>query len=312
MRIIRFAGKALIVALALLALGRLAAQSAGAVPIVRNPEQPLPGTEIPLWMGEVPDAKGSRDADRPVLLMFLPNANPTRTAVVIAPGGGYRQLSMQKEGEDIARWLNARGVAAFVLRYRLGPVYHHPVELNDARRAVRLVRTMAGGYGIDPDKVGMWGFSAGGHLAATAGTMGEPGNPASADLVERQPSRPSFLVLTYPVITLEDPVAHKGSRTYLLGDSPDPALVTLLSAEKRVDAQTPPTFLFATTDDPVVPVMNSIEFYAALVANKVPAEMHLYQHGPHGVGLAPGFPDLKGWPDLLATWMRARGYMGPD
>ena len=269
------------------------------------------GTTIPLWPGRAPGAVGDSEDDKPTLTIFLPTSNPTRTGVVIAPGGGYQHLAFKKEGEDIAHWLNERGVAAFVLKYRLGSVYHHPVELGDARRAVRLARAHAAEYGIDPAKLGMWGFSAGGHLTATAGTLAEPGNPSSADLVEPQPSRPSFLVLAYPVITMTDPSAHTSSRKYLLGPNPDPKLIDLLSAEKQVSADTPPTFLFATTDDPVVPVMNSVLFYAALVANKVPAEMHLFQHGPHGVGLAQGFPDLKTWPDLLATWMRTRGYMGP-
>lgn len=269
------------------------------------------GTTVALWTGRAPGAVGDGDDDKPTLTVFLPTTNPTRTGVVIAPGGGYQHLAFKKEGEDIAHWLNERGVAAFVLKYRLGPVYHHPVELGDARRAVRLVRAHAAEYGIDPTRLGMWGFSAGGHLTATAGTLAEPGNPSSADVVEQQPSRPSFLVLAYPVITLTEPSAHTGSRKYLLGPDPDPKLIDLLSAEKQVTADTPPTFLFATTDDPVVPVMNSVLFYSALVAHKVPAEIHLFQHGPHGAGLAQSFPDLKTWPDLLATWMRARGYMGP-
>ncbi len=288
-----------------IAAGLVVAVSAGAQDVAA-------GTVVPLWAGRAPGAVGDAESDTPTLTVYLAAANPTHTGVVIAPGGGYQHLSMQKEGEDVARWLNARGVAAFVLKYRLGPTYHHPVELGDARRAMRTVRAHASAYGVDAGRVGMWGFSAGGHLTATAGTLGEPGDASSADPVERQGSRPSFLVLAYPVVTLEDPVAHMGSRKYLLGDNPDPALVELLSAEKHVTAETPPTFLFATTDDPVVPVMNSVEFYSALVRNKVPAEMHLFQHGPHGVGLAPGFADLKVWPDLLAAWMRARGYMGKE
>lgn len=275
------------------------------------------GKEMLLW----PDAPGGRNgapaaagdaaADRPTLRVYLPTVpNPTKTAVVVAPGGGYTHLSMNKEGEDIALWLNAHGVAAFVLRYRLGPVYHHPVEIGDAHRAIRTVRARAAEYGIAAEHVGMWGFSAGGHLTATAGTRYDAGDAGSADPIEKVGSRPDFLVLSYPVITLEAPLAHAGSRKFLLGDTPDPALVSEMSAEKKVTADTPPTFLFTTTDDGTVPVLNSVMFYEALVKAKVPVEMHIYQHGPHGVGLAPGFPDLKGWPDLLATWMRARGYMG--
>jgi len=275
------------------------------------------GKEMLLWpdgpggKNGAPGAVGDTAADRPTLRVYLPTVpNPTRTAVVVAPGGGYTHLSMNKEGEDIALWLNEHGVAAFVLRYRLGPVYHHPVEIEDAHRAIRTVRARAAEYGIAADHVGMWGFSAGGHLTATAGTRYDQGNAGSADPIERMESRPDFLVLSYPVVTLEAPLAHAGSRKFLLGDTPDPALVTELSAQNKVTAETPPTFLFSTTDDGTVPVLNSLMFYEALVKAKVPAELHIYQHGPHGVGLAPGFPDLKGWPDLLATWMRARGLMG--
>ena len=274
------------------------------------------GVEMPLWPDAAgggngaPGAVGNAAEDRPTLRVYLPKgANGTRTGVIVAPGGGYQHLSMQKEGEQIALWLNARGAAAFVLKYRLGPTYHHPVEIGDAQRAIRTVRARASEYGIAVDHVGMWGFSAGGHLAATAGTLYDAGKPGAADAIERMSSKPDFLVLAYPVITLEAPLAHAGSRKYLLGDNPDPALVTQMSAETRVTKETPPTFLFSTTDDKTVPVENSVMFYEALVKNGVPAEMHIFQHGPHGVGLAPGFPDLKDWPDLLATWMRARGLM---
>ena len=265
----------------------------------------------PLWPSAAPFAKGAADTDIPTLTTYLPASNPTRSAVLVAPGGGYLHLSMQKEGEDVARWLNARGVAAFVLKYRLGPTYHHPAELADAQRAIRTVRARAAELGLDPGHIGMWGFSAGGHLTASAGTLYDTKAYPVADQIDHQSARPDFLILAYPVITMDPKYAHMGSRTALLGDSPSPALIALLSPEKHVTANTPPAFLFATTDDKTVPVMNSVLFYSALIANKIPAEMHLYEHGPHGVGLAPGFPDLKSWPDLLATWMRANGWMAP-
>ena len=262
-----------------------------------------------LWPNGAPGALGQAPEDKPRITPYLPAANPTHTGVIVAPGGGYSHLALGKEGTDIAAWLNARGVAAFVLEYRLGPKYHHPTQLGDAQRAVRLVRAHAAEYAIDPARLGVWGFSAGGHLAASAGTIVEPANPAAADPIDRQPTGPDFLILAYPVITMEDPYVHQPSRRVLLGEHPDAELITQLSPEKHVDAHTPPTFLFATTEDATVPVMNSVLFYSALVAAKVPAELHLYQHGPHGVGLAPGYPDLKGWPDLVATWMRAHGWM---
>lgn len=266
---------------------------------------------ILLWPGGAPGAKGTAMGDKPELTVFLPAANPTRTGVVIAPGGGYEHLAMAKEGYDVGRWFQAHGVAAFVLRYRLGPGYHHPVEMGDAKRAIRLVRSRAAEFGLATDHIGMMGFSAGGHLAATAGTMFDPGDAAAADVVDRQGSRPDFLVLGYPVITMEDPEVHSGSRKNLLGDDPSPEMERLLSADKQVTGMTPPTFLFSTTDDKVVPVMNSVMFYSALVRVGVPAEMHLFAHGDHGFGMAVGNPELGVWPELLLRWMQSRGLVGP-
>ena len=268
-------------------------------------------TPQPLWPGGAPMAQGMAETDIPTITVYLPASNPTKTAVVIAPGGGYVRLAMQKEGEDIALWLNAHGIAGIVLKYRLGPTYHHPVELNDAKRALRTVRSQAAKLGIAPNHIGIWGFSAGGHLAATAATLSDAGDPSASDPIDRLPSRPDFMILAYPVITMDEHYAYSDLRLHLLGEHPDAALVTELSPELHVTADTPPAFIFATTDDKSVSVMNSVLMYSALVTAKVSAEMHLYQHGPHGVGLAPGFPDLKGWPDLLATWMRANGWMGP-
>ncbi len=262
----------------------------------------------PLWQNGAPGALGTAADDTPTLQAFLPASNPTKTAVVVAPGGGYTHLAYAKEGTDVAHWLNAHGVAAFVLKYRLGPKYHNPIELGDAQRAIRTVRANAAQYGIATDHIGMWGFSAGGHLAATAGTQFDAGNSSSSDPIDQQSSRPDFLVLAYPVITMEDPYVHKGSRTYLLGDSPTQAQIDAMSAELHVTAQTPPTFLFQTTDDRTVPVLNSVMFYTALVKAGVPAELHIFQHGAHGVGLAAANPQLSIWPDLLMKWMRERGY----
>jgi acetyl esterase/lipase len=265
-----------------------------------------------LWSGTAPGAQGDEDIDKPSLTIYLPaGSNVTKTGVVVVPGGGYQHLAMDYEGTAIAEWLNARGVAAFVLKYRLGPKYHHPVELEDAQRAIRTVRAHAAEYGIATDHVGMWGFSAGGHLAATAGTKFDAGDASSLDAIERQGSRPDFLVLAYPVITFEEPYLHRGSLKNLLVDDPDPALVQSVSAETQVTKDTPPTFLFATTDDQTVPVMNSVMFYEALVKAGVPAEMHLFQQGHHGVGLAAANPKLSVWPDLVIKWMRERGYAAP-
>ena len=263
---------------------------------------------VPLWPNGAPGAVGTSDDDIPTLETFLPASNPTKTAVVIAPGGGYAHLAYALEGTDVAQWLNAHGVAAFVLKYRLGMKYHHPIELDDAQRAIRTVRANATKYDIAPDHIGMWGFSAGGHLTATAGTQFDAGNAAAPDPIDQQSSRPDFLVLAYPVITMEDPYVHKGSRTNLLGNAPTQAQMDAMSAELHVTPQTPPTFLFQTTDDRTVPVLNSVMFYTALVKAGVPAEIHIFQHGAHGAGLGVGNPQLAVWPDLLMKWMRERGY----
>jgi acetyl esterase/lipase len=214
---------------------------------------------------------------------------------------------MSYEGTDIAKWLNTMGISGFVLKYRLGPKYHHPVELEDAQRAIRYVRAHAAEFGIDPHRIGIWGFSAGGHLASSAGTHFDSGTPNSLDPIDRESSRPDFMILSYPVITFEEPYAHRGSRDALLGPNPDPALIELLSNEEHVTKDTPPTFLFHTSDDPVVPVQNSINFYLALRRAGVPAEIHIYEHGRHGVGLAQDLPELSTWPTLLANWLKLRG-----
>jgi acetyl esterase/lipase len=264
-------------------------------------------TEL-LWPEGAPGALGTAEDDKPTLTAYLPASNPTKTAVVIAPGGGYQHLSMVHEGSDVAAWLNAHGVAAFVLKYRLGTKYHDPIELGDAQRAIRTVRARAAEYRVAADHIGMWGFSAGGHLTATAGTHFDAGNAAATDAIEQESSRPDFLILAYPVITMLPPYVHGGSKHYLLGDTPTDAEVNAMSAELHVTAQTPPTFLFATTDDHTVPVMNSVMFYEALVKAGVPAEMHLFQHGGHGAGLAATNPQLSPWTEMLIKWMRERGY----
>jgi len=267
------------------------------------------GKTLLLWPAGAPGAKGNEDVDKPTLTVYLPSGpNATKTGVVIAPGGGYRRLVMGEEGTDVARWLNERGVAAFVLKYRLGPTYHNLIEIGDAQRAIRMARANAAEYGIEPNHLGMWGFSAGGHLTATAGTHFDAGDPNAADPIDRQGSRPDFLILAYPMITLEAPYGLVSGRKYLLGDDPNPAEVQSLSAELQVTKDTPPTFLFSTTDDDIVPVMNSVMFYTALVKTGVPAEMHLFQHGRHGSRLGTGNPELSVWPDLLIKWMRERGY----
>jgi acetyl esterase/lipase len=264
----------------------------------------------PIYPGPAPGAIGDTEKDIPTLTIYpAPEGSPARTAVVVFPGGGYVNLAVNHEGRDIASWLNARGVTALVLRYRLAPRYRHPAMLQDAQRALRLARAKAGELGYQKDRIGVWGFSAGGHLAATLSTHFDGGNANATDPVERESCRPDFAVLAYPVISFRPEVAHSGSRRNLLGEDPDPALVELLSNETQVTADTPPTFLFHTGNDPGVPVENSLLYYAALRKNKVPAELHVYEDGRHGVGLAPFHPILSTWPKRLEDWMRFHGWL---
>lgn len=268
------------------------------------PPADAPRVEL-LWPNGAPGAIGTAPADKPSLTIFLPPADKANgTAIVVCPGGGYGGLATDHEGKQIGEWLNNLGITAFMLQYRIAPRYHHPAPLQDAQRALRTVRARTGEWHLDPKRIGIWGFSAGGHLASTAGTHFDDGNPQAADPIERVSSRPDFMILAYPVITMTDPYVHHGSRDNLLGHNPDAQLVDNLSNEKQVTAQTPPTFLFHTSDDPVVPVENSILFYLALRKAGVPAEMHIYQHGPHGVGLAKADPALSSWPDRLAAWLK--------
>jgi acetyl esterase/lipase len=265
---------------------------------------------FPLWKNGAPGAQGKGAEDTPTLTLYMP-AHPSKsdTGVIVAPGGSYTVLAMNHEGRQVANWLNSLGMTAFVLKYRLGPKYHHPIELGDAQRAIRLVRSRAREFGIRSDRVGIMGFSAGGHLAATVGTHYDHGDQAAADPIDRVSSRPDFLVLAYPVISFVAPYSHSRSAHNLLGDDPDMKVREELSNELHVTPDTPPTFLFSTSTDKVVPSENSVAFYLALHTAGVPAEIHIFQKGPHGVGLDPADPVLGIWPTLLANWMRERGLL---
>ncbi len=270
------------------------------------------GKVIKLWEGGAPGALGDTERDQPTITVSLPEGeSANRSAVVVCPGGGYGALAFNHEGIQVARWLNSLGVAAVILRYRYGPQYGHPIPLGDAQRAVRMTRWHAKEWGIDPDRIGIMGFSAGGHLASTAGTHFDSGNPDSEDEIDRVSSRPDFMILIYPVISMLDGVTHEGSRRNLLGEHPDPELLWLLSNEKQVSPNTPPTFLVHTTEDEAVPVENSLRFYRALVEAGVPAEMHVYERGRHGFGLAPGDSVLSTWPKHAAMWLESHGFIIP-
>jgi acetyl esterase/lipase len=261
---------------------------------------------IKLW-DSAPGIVAGKDTDtdptEPTMDIYLPQSQAPTAAVVVLPGGGYVHLATVKEGSSIAQMLNSHQIAAFVVRYRHAPRYQYPTPVLDAQRALRTVRFHAAEYNIDPRRVGVMGFSAGGHLAATLATQFDSGDLESADPIDHQNSRPDFAVLVYPVITLtQEEYVHKGSRQALLGDRHD--LWPTLSPDLRVSPRTPPTFLVHATTDRTVPVENSVFFYLACRKNHVPAELHLFQNGPHGFGLAPTDPALRVWPDLMIAWMR--------
>ena len=259
-----------------------------------------------LWSDGVPGAKGDTENDKPALTIYLPSKEKANgTAVVICPGGGYGGLSFDHEGHEIAKWLNSNGIAGFIVKYRCkGTGYQHPYPLLDAQRAIRTVRSRAKNFNIDPSKIGIIGFSAGGHLASTTGTHFDAGKPDANDVIDKVSCRPDFMLLIYPVITMTQDFCHTGSRDNLLGPNPNKKLTEDMSTELRVTPQTPPTFLVHTGEDTGVPAENSISFYLALRKANVPAELHVFQKGPHGYGLADNLPTASAWPDMCLKWLK--------
>ena len=283
-----------------------------------------PPTTVPLYPDGAPGALGKEagddfhSGDVPTLTVYRPDAGKANGAsVVVCPGGGYALLATEHEGKDVAFWLNSLGVTGVVLKYRLAPQYHHPIILQDAQRALRTIRARAVEWDLDPKRVGVLGFSAGGHLASTVATHFDLGNPQAADPVERQSCRPDLAVLVYPVIALATPFGHAGSLKNLLGDSPSKEQVEGLSNERQVTKETPPTFLAHTNADKGVPAENSLLFALALRKAGVPVELHLFEKGPHGLGMGPGWPSrniapeetFQAWPKLCATWFKGRGFL---
>ncbi|MDZ4858928.1 MAG: alpha/beta hydrolase [Candidatus Hydrogenedentes bacterium] len=268
---------------------------------------------IPVWPDGAPGAVGTEPLDVPTLYLYpAPADKNTGASVIVCPGGGYSGLAMGYEGHEVAQWLQSNGVSAYVLQYRLAPRYKYPAPQQDAQRAVRIVRSHAAEWKIDPNKIGILGFSAGGHLSAMTGVHYIDGKPDSEDAVERVSTRPDFIVLVYAVTTMEGPATHAGCVKNLLGESPDPALVKECSTQLHVNANTPPTFILHTTMDQAVPVANAILFFEACVKAGVPVEMHLFEQGKHGVGMggvrAPG-NSVGEWPGLLLKWLQVRGVL---
>jgi acetyl esterase/lipase len=268
-------------------------------------------TPVPLWPDGAPGALGASSNDIPTLTAYLPDpTNATGAAMIICPGGGYQHLAPH-EGNDYALWLNQHGVTCFVLKYRLGSHgYRHPAMLNDGARAVRWVRAHAGEFKVDPHRVGLMGSSAGGHLTATVLTHFDAGDPAAADPIERESSRPDLGVLCYAVITMGE-FTHQGSRNNLLGTNPPPELVAQLSNELQVTTNTPPCFLWTTFEDTAVPMENTLQFAQALRKNHVPFALHVYEKGGHGMGLKdqPPFEHPHPWAADCLFWLQARKFV---
>ena len=270
-----------------------------------------PKTEL-LWPGGAPGAKGDEKKDKPTLIIYTASAEKANgTAIVVCPGGGYGGLAMGHEGHDIAKWLNDHGVSAFICDYRhRGKGYGHPAPLQDVQRAIRTVRTRAKEFNIEPNKIGVLGFSAGGHLASTASTHFEMNvTPDVKDDIQKASARPDFAVLCYPVIAFDEEFTHRGSQRNLLGADADKELVKKLSNEKQVTKNNPPTFLWATTQDRAVPPENAVHFYLALKKAGVPCELHIYEKGRHGLGLAKNVEGAKNWPGECIDWMNQAGFL---
>lgn len=264
---------------------------------------------ILLYPDDAPGAKGDTDLDKPAIFAYLPEKEKqTGAAIVIYPGGGYGGLAMDHEGKQIAQWMNKLGITAFVTRYRLGRTYGHPVPLQDAQRALRYVRAHAEKWNIEKNRVGIIGFSAGGHLASTVGTHFDSGLEADEDPINKESSKPDFMILGYPVISMQDGVTHAGSKRNLLGTEPDPKLVELLSNELQVKKDTPPTFIFQTNEDTAVKAENCLLFTMALRKAGVPVELHMYERGRHGVGMGAGIFGTSSWTGRLEDWLQHRKF----
>lgn len=259
------------------------------------------GKWLKLWPDGAPLTQGNGDEDTPALTAY-PVDGEGRGAVIVCPGGGYGGRA-DHEGEPIALWLNSIGIHAFVLRYRVAP-YQYPCALLDVQRAVRYVRHHAAEYGINNNKIGVLGFSAGGHLTASISTQYDSGNPEATDEMDRHSCRPDAVVLCYPVITMKLPLTHQGSLHNLLGNEPDPKLVEQLSCEDQVTGDTPPTFLWHTSDDQAVPVENSMLFASALRRAGVPFDLHVYEKGRHGLGLAGDDAHVASWTTVCGLWLK--------
>lgn len=292
--------------------------AAAQLPAIRTPADQVPhGAEIRLWEGRAPDAVDDAPADIPHLEFFGASpdaklADGLRTAVIVCPGGGYINLAYDKEGTRIAEWLNGQGISAFVLTYRLAPRYHYPAPILDGQRAVRWVRAHAAEYGVSPNRIGVWGFSAGGHMVGMLGTTFDAGKADAADPVDRASDRPDFVISSYGGLSLDPSIARKNAMEPLMGANARASLREELSPDRHVSKDDPPFFLYATQADERVPPLSSVVFFEALTRAGVPAELHIFEQGPHGTGLGQAYPALSVWPTLLHNWLRLHGWLPPE
>ena len=267
---------------------------------------------INLWPEEAPLAKGTESRDIPKLYYYPAVGAGVHSGVIVLPGGGYVHLVMEKEGATEAKWLAARGVAAFVLQYRHAPEYRFPAPMLDGARAVRYVRSHASEFGIDADRVGVWGFSAGGHLAGYLATEPDERDRKNSDPVERMSARPDFAILSYARLSMEPSVPRTGNLESLLGKKPTPEMIESISIVRRVTKETSPSFIYSTTGDQTVNSLNATAYYDALKRAGVPAELHIFELGPHGTGMGQnlrGLSELEVWPTLLEHWLQLHHWM---
>lgn len=263
---------------------------------------------VPLWSEGAPNALGSESKDQPNLTVYIANSEKPTGALVICPGGGYGNLAMDHEGRQICEWANRMGLTAILCDYRhRGKGYGHPAPLHDAQRAIRMARANATPWNLDPTKIGIIGFSAGGHLVSTVITQFDSGETEASDPVSKESSRPDFAILCYPVISMGSSFTHRGSEINLLGPNANRETLEKFASERNVRPDTPPTFLMHTLEDKAVPPQNSLVFYQAMVAKNVPGELHIYQKGTHGIGLGKTIPGTSDWPLACQRWLHQLG-----
>jgi len=267
---------------------------------------------LPLWPGSAPLSKGTASGDIPKLFYYPAAAPGVRSAVIVLPGGGYTRLMMEKEGASEARWLASHGVAAFVLQYRLAPWYKYPAPMLDGSRAVRYVRSHAADFGVDPNRIGVWGFSAGGHLAGYLATEPAVRDKTSSDPVERVNAHPDFAIFSYARLSMDDSIPRSTNMEALIGENPTPEMLDRVSYARHVTKESSPGFIYSTSADQTVSSLTATAFYDALKRAGVPAELHVFELGQHGTGLGQnlkGLPELEVWPVLLQHWMQLHGWM---